>query len=134
MFAWSSQQQYLQHFRQPQQQLQQQQQQQPLESEQQQPSLQGANALQEPQQQQQQQQQQQADGLPWPAMLRTGAVVLALQGPVEMELLIAQVCFLEGGSLLVGQLRCVQVYALYSPLSLTLRESALHSWHFTDDA
>jgi hypothetical protein len=43
------------------------------------------------QKQQQQQQQQQAEGAAtWPP-LRTGAVVLAMQGPVEMELLIAQV-------------------------------------------
>jgi hypothetical protein len=41
------------------------------------------------QQDQQQQQQRQL-----PGMVRTGAVVLSLQGPVEMELLIAQVCML----------------------------------------
>jgi hypothetical protein len=41
------------------------------------------------QQQQQEQQQQQQQQLP--SMVRTGAVVLSLQGPVEMELLVAQV-------------------------------------------
>jgi hypothetical protein len=41
------------------------------------------------QQQDQQQQQQQQRQLP--GMVRTGAVVLSLQGPVEMELLVAQV-------------------------------------------
>mgnify|MGYP001811117063 CR=1 FL=1 len=68
MFAWSSQQ----PFKQQAQQKQQQQQQQQTDP--------------------QQQQQQQAEGAaPWPPLLRTGAVVLAMQGPVEMELLIAQV-------------------------------------------
>jgi hypothetical protein len=38
-------------------------------------------------QQQDQQQQQQL----LPGMVRTGAVVLSLQGPVELELLVAQV-------------------------------------------
>jgi hypothetical protein len=70
MFAWSSQQ----PFKQQQSQQKQQQQQQPDH------------------QQQQQQPQQQAEGAAaWPPLLRTGAVVLAMQGPVEMELLIAQV-------------------------------------------
>lgn len=63
MFAWSSEQQYTQQpARQPQE-LQQQQ------------DGQGDNTA----------------AAEWPAVLRTGAVVLAMQGPVEMELLIAQV-------------------------------------------
>jgi hypothetical protein len=50
----------------------------------------------QPQQQQQQQQheqpeQQQQQQQQGPSMVRTGAVVLSLQGPVEMELLVAQV-------------------------------------------
>jgi hypothetical protein len=62
MFAWSSQQQYKQQLKQ------------------QQPLQQGG-----------QQQEEGSDAVPWPPVLRTGAVVMALQGPVEMELLIAQV-------------------------------------------
>lgn len=66
MFAWSSQQHYKQQLKR----------QQPAQ-------LQG--------QLEGQQQEHGSDAVPWPPVLRTGAVVMALQGPVEMELLIAQV-------------------------------------------
>ncbi|KAF8063849.1 hypothetical protein HT031_003706 [Scenedesmus sp. PABB004] len=104
MFAWSAEyeellQQQQQQQRQQQGEPQQQQPQQQEQPQQQQPQQQEQPQQQQPQQQeqpQQQQPQQQEQPQQWqpqqPPFLRTGAVVMALQGPVEMELIVAQGC------------------------------------------